>query len=109
MSVFVAFDDAESWTLFTAQAGLGAAVEFRLNYVLNAVHKHLVLNSSPPMLSPIEGYDTQYEYSYNLSKQANYGYMMVNSRGSKAYKININQKLIKYTGEWSIREIEEWE
>ena len=104
LSVFVAFDESESFTLFTMREGF----DMRLNYVDSAVYQYLG-QVSPPILSRTERYNTQYEYTYSLSKQAKYGYIMVNSTGTKAYKININQKLIKYTGEWSIREIEEWE
>ena len=100
LSVFVAFDDAESWTLFTMQAGSGTAVEFRLNYVLNAVHKHLALNSSLSMLPYTEGYDTQYEYTYKLFKEDEYGYLMVNASHTKAYQINVKEKLIKSPETW---------
>jgi len=97
LSVFVAFDDEESWTLFTMKIGL----ELRLNYVLNSVHKHLAMDSSPPMLSPMEGYDTQYEYTYKLFKEVEYGYLMVNSMGTKAYQINKSKNQIKSTKTWS--------
>ena len=97
LSVFVAFDDAESWTLFTMKSGL----ELRLNYVLNAVHKHLALNLSPPKLSHMEGYDTQYEYTYKLFKEVEYGYLMVNSMGTKAYQINKSKSQIKSPETWN--------
>jgi hypothetical protein len=96
LSVFVAFDDEESWALFTMKIGL----ELRLNYVLNSVHKHLAMDLSPPMLSPMEGYDTQYEYTYSIFTD-NDGYIMENASGTKAYKVNISERLIE-SGDYRI-------
>ena len=96
LSVFVAFDESESFTLFTMRAGF----DMRLNYVDSAVYQYLG-QVSPPMISRTEGYNTQYEYTYTLFKEDEYGYLMVNSSGTKAYKININQKLIKSLETWN--------
>jgi hypothetical protein len=104
LSVFVAFDESESWQLFTMQVG----IEMRLNYVINSVHKYLTIDYSPQILSGYEGYNTQYEYTYKLFNQEPYGYFMANSGGTKSYKINKNLKLIKSQETWDVDDISNW-
>jgi len=89
--VFVAFDDQDSYTMFTMQIG----IEQRLNYVINAVYQEIVID----YLSTTSGYDTKYEYTYKLFKE-DYGYLMVNARHTKAYQINENKMLIKSSERW---------
>ena len=88
LSVFVAFDESESFTLFTMRTGF----DMRLNYVDQAVYQYLG-RMSPSVLSPAEGYNTQYEYTYSIFTD-NDGYIMENSSGTKTYRININQNRI---------------
>ena len=94
LSVFVAFDEAESFTLFT----MGAGFDMRLNYVDSAVYQYLG-KVSPPLLSRAEGYNTQYEYTYSLFKE-DYGYLMVNASSTKTYQINESKMLIKSSEPW---------
>lgn len=110
LSVFVGFDDAESFQLFMASpgGGMNELAELRLNIVINAVHKHLINDTSPKILSEYEGYDTKYEYTYKLSKQENYGYFMVNGMSTKSYKVNQELGQIRFQENWSIEDILNW-
>ena len=110
LSVFVAFDEGESWQLFMGSPGLPlqGGVEIRFNYVINAVHKHLSIDTSPQILSSYEGYNTQYEYTYKLFQQEPYGYFMANAMGTKSYKVNKNLKLIKSQEKWDVDDILNW-
>ena len=95
VSVFVGFDESESFTLFTMRTGF----DMRLNYVDQAVYQYLG-RMSPSVLSPAEGYNTQYEYTYSIFTD-NDGYIMENASGTKAYKVNISEHLIE-SGDYRI-------
>lgn len=108
LSVFVGFDDAESFQLFMGSPGgqLSGAADLRINYVINAVHKSLIVDTSPQILSEYEGYNTMYESTYKLFQQDPYGYFMAS--GIKSYKINKNLKLIKSQEKWNVDDILNW-
>ncbi|MBL7005290.1 MAG: hypothetical protein ISR69_14825 [Gammaproteobacteria bacterium] len=91
VDVFVAFDDQDSYTMFTMQVG----IEQRLNYVINAVYQEIVMD----YLSPASGYDTKYEYTYKLFKE-DYGFLMVNASATKAYQVNESKMLVKSSKTW---------
>jgi len=91
VDVFVAFDDQDSYMMFTMQTG----IEQRFNYVINAVYQEIGID----YLSPTSGYDTKYEYTFKLFKE-DYGYLMVNARGTKAYQVNENKMLVKSSESW---------
>jgi hypothetical protein len=110
LSVFVAFDDAESFHLFMGSPGgqISGAADLRINYVINAVHKHLIVDTSPQILSGYEGYNTKYESTYKLFQQEPYGYFMANAMGTKSYKVNKNLKLITSQEKWDVDDILNW-
>jgi len=91
VDVFVAFDDQDSYMMFTMQSGI---VE-RFNYVINAVHQEIVMD----YLSPSSAYDTNYEYTFKLFKE-DYGYLMVNASTTKSYQVNERKMLIKSSESW---------
>jgi hypothetical protein len=91
VDVFVAFDDGDSYMMFTMRSG----IEQRFNYVINAVYQEIVMD----YLSPASGYDTNYEYTYKLFKE-DYGYLMVNASATKAYQVNKNKMLVKSSKTW---------
>ena len=95
LSVFVAFDEAESFSLFTMRAGF----DIRLNYVDRAVYQYLG-TMRPSVVSSSEGHNTQYEYTYSIFSENN-GYIMENASGTKAYKVNISERLIE-SGDYRI-------
>lgn len=83
IEVFVAFDDSDSYTIFTLQAG---TVE-RLNFVAQAIFKYFTENSIQDVFSPIEQYATQYVYTFKLYKKSE-KYFMVNNSQTQAYLID---------------------
>jgi hypothetical protein len=91
VDVFVAFDDQDSYMMFKMRSG----IEQRFNYIINAVYQEIAFD----YLSLTSGYDTKYEYTYKLFKE-DYGYLMVNARGTKAYQVNKNKMLVKSSETW---------
>ena len=91
VDVFVVFDDQDSYMMFKMKSG----IEQRFNYVINAVYQEIAFD----YLSLTSGYDTKYEYTYKLFKE-DYGYLMVNTRGTKAYQVNKNKMLVKSSETW---------
>ncbi len=83
IEVFVAFDDSDSYTMFTLQAG---TVE-RLNYVAQAIFKYFAENGIQNVFSPVEQYATQYVYTFKLYRK-NEKYFMVNNSQTQAYLID---------------------
>ena len=83
IEVFVAFDDSDSYTMFTLQAG---TVE-RLNFVAQAIFKYFTENGIQDVFSPIEQYATQYVYTFKLYKKSE-KYFMVNNSQTQAYLID---------------------
>ena len=83
IEVFVAFDDSDSYTMFTLQAG---TVE-RLNFVAQAIFKYFAGNGIQDVFSPIEQYATQYVYTFKLYRK-NEKFFMVNNSQTQAYLID---------------------
>ncbi|MEZ9576236.1 MULTISPECIES: hypothetical protein [unclassified Vibrio] len=83
IEVFVAFDDSDSYTMFTLQTG---TVE-RLNYVAQAIFKYFAENGIQDVFSPIEQYATQYVYTFKLYRKSE-KYFMVNNSQTQAYLID---------------------
>lgn len=83
IEVFVAFDDSDSYTMFTLQAG---TVD-RLNYVAQAIFKYFSETGIQNVFSPIEQYTTQYIYTFKLYKKDE-KYFMVNNSQTQAYLID---------------------
>ena len=84
VEIFVAFDDSDSYTMFTLQAGM---IE-RLNYVAQAIFKYFSeANFILKVFSPIESYSTQYIYTFKLYRKNN-KYFMVNNAQTQAYLID---------------------
>ena len=97
LTVFIAFDESEAWSLFTMRTGLTE----RLEYVDKAVFKVLLERTSPARINLGETYDSNFEYTYKLFKEEEYGYLMVNAGGTIAYQINVDKKLIKSPEVWN--------
>lgn len=88
IEIFVAFDEQDSYTMFTLQAGL----EYRLNYVANSIfqyfHKSNILHS----FISSGNIQVQFEYTFKLYN-TNKGSFMVNNSQSQAYVVIDNQLL----------------
>ena len=97
LTVFIAFDESEAWSLFTMRTGLTE----RLEYVDKAVFKVLLERTSPARINLGETYDSNFEYTYKLFKEEEYGYLMVNAGGTIAYQINMDKKLLKSPKSWN--------
>lgn len=83
IEVFVAFDDSDSYTMFTLQAG---TME-RLNYVAQAIFEYFAEIGIQNVFSAIEQYATQYIYTFKLY-QKNAKYFMINNSRTEAYQID---------------------
>lgn len=83
VEVFTAFDDTDSYTMFTLKSGL---LE-RLNYVAQALFKYFSENTSQNVFSPVERYSTQYNYTFKLYRK-NEKYFMVNNTQTQAYLLD---------------------
>ena len=96
LTAFIAFDESEAWSLFTARMGLTE----RLDYVDKAVFEVLRSRDSPARINLNEIYNSNFEYTYRLFKEENYGYLMVNAGGTIAYQLNLDKNLIKSPDVW---------
>ena len=83
IEVFVAFNDSDSYTMFTLRTG---TVE-RLNFVAQAIFKHFAKNDMQDVFSSIEQYATQYIYTFKLYRK-NKRFFMVNNSQTQAYLID---------------------
>ncbi len=83
IEVFVAFDDSDSYTMFTLQTG---TME-RLNYVAQAIFKYFAENGIQNVFSPVEQYAIQYIYTFKLYRK-NEKYFMINNLQTQAYLID---------------------
>ena len=83
IEIFVAFNDSDSYTMFTLKTGM---VE-RLNYVAQAIFKYFSDANIQTVFSPIERYSTQYIYTFKLYRR-NKKYFMVNNTQTQAYLID---------------------
>ncbi|TWO22805.1 hypothetical protein [Campylobacter hyointestinalis] len=89
IEIFVAFDDQDSYTLFTMCAG----VEYRLQYVAISIMEYFTKINISNLFSYTENYKVEYEYPYNLYRKANRFYVIDKSQ-SKCYIIDNNEILI---------------
>jgi len=83
IEIFVAFDDSDSYTMFTLQAGM---IE-RLNFVAQAIFNYFAETGIQNIFSPVEGYSTQYIYTFKVYRK-NGKYLMVNNTQTQAYLID---------------------
>jgi len=97
LTVFIAFDESEVWSLFT----MGMGLTERLNYVDKEVFEILRARQSPARINLGEIYNSNFEYTYKLFKEEEYGYLMVNAGGTIAYQINMDKKLLKSPKSWN--------
>lgn len=83
IEIFVAFDDSDSYAMFTLQSG---TIE-RLNYVAQVIFKYFAEVSIQNVFSSIENYSTQYIYTFKLNRK-NGKYFMINNAQTQAYLID---------------------
>ena len=83
LKVFVAFDDSDSYTMFTLQTGMME----RLNYVAQAIFKYFSEAGVKNIFSMAERYSTQYIYTFKVYRK-NEKYFMVNNAQTQAYLID---------------------
>ncbi len=83
VEIFVAFDDSDSYTMFTLQSGMMD----RLNYVTQAIFKYFSEANIQNVFSPIERYSTQYVYTFKVYRK-NDMYFMTNNGQTQAYLID---------------------
>lgn len=83
IEVFVAFDDSDSYTMFTLQVG---TVE-RLNFVAEAIFNYFAEKGMQNVFSSIEQYATQYVYTFKLYRKFK-RFFMVNNSQTQAYLID---------------------
>lgn len=85
VEIFVAFDDQDSYSMFTMNMGR----DERLNYVAQAIFQFMGQNNITNVFSPTAQYSSQYHYTFKLYKK-NERYFMVNNSQSHAYLIGDN-------------------
>ena len=85
IEIFVAFDQNDSYTMFTANIER----DKRLNYVAQSVFQYLGENSRTNVFSPTSLYEPQYLYTFKLYKKNN-THFMINNTHSQAYLIENN-------------------
>lgn len=83
IEIFVAFDDFDSYTMFTLKTGIME----RLNYVSQAILKYFSENGVKNVFSVTESYSTQYVYTFKAYRK-NGKYFMVNNAQTQAYLID---------------------
>lgn len=83
IEVFVAFDDQDSYMMFT----MGAGRDERLHYVAKSIFEFMAQNNINSVFSPTAQYSSQYQYTFKLYKK-NTRYFMVNNGQSQAYLIS---------------------
>ncbi|EDO9795047.1 hypothetical protein [Campylobacter fetus] len=88
IEIFVAFDDQDSYMLFT----MGAGVEYRLKYVSTSITEYFSKINISNLFLDTEKYKVQFEYAYNLYQKENRFYMIDKSQ-SKCYIIDSNEIL----------------
>lgn len=86
IEVFIAFDESDSYTMFT----MGAPTGPRFNYVAQAVLEYFFENDISNVFIFTEEYSLQFEHAFKLY-QKEQQYFMVNNSQSKAFIINKNQ------------------
>ena len=92
IEVFVAFDESDSYMMFTANQGMME----RLNFVTQAVYKYCVSNLQNLFTSP-SGYSTQFIYAFRTYRVKN-KYFLVNNSQTQGYIIDEN-KILRGSGD----------
>lgn len=92
IEIFVAFDESDSYMMFTANQGMME----RLNFVTQEVYKYCVNNIPNLFISP-SGYSTQYIYAFRTYRVKN-RYFMVNNAQTQGYIIEEN-KILRGSGD----------
>lgn len=82
IEIFVAFDEADAYTMFTMRAGM----QERLDFVSRVIFEQFSRNNLGNTFSFSKNYATQYEYTFKLY-QKNNRYFMVNNAQTQAYLI----------------------
>ncbi|HFO0254478.1 TPA: hypothetical protein ACHIDA_000618 [Raoultella ornithinolytica] len=80
IEIFVAFDDQDSYMMFT----VGAGRDERLNYVASEIFKFMAKNNINNVFSSTAKYSSQYYYTFHLYKKDN-KHFMVNNGQTQAY------------------------
>jgi hypothetical protein len=80
---FVAFDDSDSYTMFTLNTGR----DERLNYVSSSIFKVFSESRRFNLFTDSEGYFSQYEYTFKLYQKGNQLFLL-NSGQTQAYLID---------------------
>lgn len=80
---FIAFDDSDSYSMFT----LNARRDERLNYVANEIFKVFSNNNKFNLFTDSEGYFSQYEYTFKLYQKGSHNFL-INSSQTSAYLID---------------------
>lgn len=83
IEIFIAFDDSDSYTMFTLQTGMME----RLNYVAQAIFKYFAEDGVQNVFSATERYSTQYIYTFKVYRR-NGKYLMGNNTQTKVYLID---------------------
>lgn len=91
IEVFIAFDEADSYTMFT----MGAPTSGRFNYVAKAVIEYFYEKGIPNVFIFTEKYALQFEHAFKLY-QKEQQYFMVNNSQSKSFIIEKNKILRSY-------------
>jgi tetratricopeptide (TPR) repeat protein len=85
VEIFVAFDDQDSYSMFTMNMGR----DERLNYVAQAIFQFMGQNNITNVFSPTAQYSSQYHYTFKLYKK-NEKHFMINNSQSHTYLISDN-------------------
>ena len=91
IEVFIAFDESDSYTMFT----MGAPVSERFNYVAKAVLEYFYERDIQNVFIFTEEYELQFEHAFKLYEK-NQRYFMVNNSQSKSFIIEKNKILKSY-------------
>lgn len=83
VEIFIAFDEDDSYTMFTLRANL----EERLNFVTQAVFSFFENHKITGVFEPGIPYATQYQYTFKLYEKDNRYFMLNNSR-SQAFLVD---------------------
>lgn len=86
IEIFVAFDDQDSYTMFT----MGMGRDERLNYVAQSIFNFMMKNNITNVFSATARYSSQYMYTFKLYKKGN-EHFMVNNGQTQAYIISENE------------------
>lgn len=83
IEAFVAFDDQDSYAMFTMNMGR----DERLNYVAQSIFQFMAQNHITNVFSATSSYSSQYKYTFKLYKKGDKHFMVDNGQ-SQAYLIS---------------------